>query len=110
MLDAISSRIDGGRRALGRATLVPFLVRCGIALSFVLAMSVAWPADIAASRYMLLLFLVAIYPAVAPRGRGATVVILVAVGGWLLDTTWYDQRVALWRVLSLATLLYAGHS
>ena len=110
MFDVITGRIERGRRALGRATLVPFLVRCGIGLSLVLAMSVGWPVDIAASRYMVLLFLVAIYPALAPRGRGTTLVILVVIGGWLLDTTWYDQRVALWRVLSLGTLLYIGHS
>jgi hypothetical protein len=37
-------------------------------------------------------------------------VIIVVVGGWILDTTWYDQRVALWRVLSIATLTYLGHT
>jgi hypothetical protein len=110
MLDVLADRIERGRRVLGRATLVPFLVRCGIALGFVLAMAVAWPATVAASRYMLLLFVVALYPAIAPRGRGATIAVLVAVAGWLADTTWYDERVALWRVLSLATLLYIGHT
>jgi len=110
VLDAIAGRIERGRRALGRATLVPGLVRVGIGLAFLLAMSVAWPASIAASRYMLLLFVVASYPAVAPRGRGTTIAVLVVVAGWLIDTTWYDERVALWRVLALATLLYIGHT
>jgi hypothetical protein len=27
-----------------------------------------------------------------------------------VDTTWNDARVALWRVLSIATLLYLGHT
>jgi hypothetical protein len=26
------------------------------------------------------------------------------------DTSWYDARVALWRVLSIATLLYLAHT
>jgi hypothetical protein len=110
VLDAIASRVERARRAIGRATMVPFLVRCGIALSLVLAMTVAWPPQIAASRYMLILFVVALYPAVAPRGRGTTPAILVVVAGWLIDTTWFDARVALWRVLILATLLYIGHT
>jgi hypothetical protein len=110
VLDSIAARIDRARRAAGRATLVPFVVRCGIALAFVLAMSVAGPAEIAAGRYLAVLFLVAVYPALAPRGRGATIAVLVAVGGWIADTTWYDARIALWRVLTLATCLYLGHT
>jgi hypothetical protein len=107
---AVPDRIDRARRVAGRATLVPLLVRCGIALSLVLAMIVAWPAEIAAGRFVLPLVAVAVYPAVAPRGRGATATILVVVTGWIVDTTWFDARVALWRVLSIGTLLYLGHT
>jgi hypothetical protein len=110
MLDAITARIDRSRRAVSRATLMPLMIRLGIALSFLLAIIVAWPVEIAASRYLVLLFAVALYPAVAPRGRSVTVTVLVAVAGWILDTTWFDARVALWRVLALATLLYVGHT
>jgi hypothetical protein len=110
MLDSITARIDRGRRALARATLLPFLIRGGIALSFLLAMIVAWPLEIAAGRYLVILFVVALYPAIAPRGRAVTVAVLVAVAGWILDTTWFDARVALWRVLGLAVLFYMGHT
>jgi hypothetical protein len=110
VLDGLTERVERGRKAVDRATLLPFLVRCGIALSLVLAMSVGWPAQITASQYLVILFVVAIYPALAPRGRGATIAILVVVAGWILDTTWFDERVALWRVLTLATLLYIGHT
>jgi hypothetical protein len=106
----LTHRIARARRVAGRATLVPLLVRCGIALSLVLAMVVAWPAEIAGSRLLLPLLAVAGYPAVAPRGRGATVAILVVVAGWVVDTTWFDARVALWRVLSIGTLLYLAHT
>jgi hypothetical protein len=110
MLDAITARIDRSRRAVSRATLMPLMIRLGIALSFLLAIVVAWPVEIAVSRYLAFLFAVALYPAVAPRGRAVTVTVLVAVAGWILDTTWFDARVALWRVLALATLLYIGHT
>jgi len=110
MLGSLNARMERIQRALTRATIIPFLVRLGIALSFVLAMAVAWPAVLAFGRLGGLLYLVAFYPAFAPRGRGTTFAILVVFGGWILDTTWYDERVALWRVLSLAALTYLGHT
>jgi hypothetical protein len=110
VLTWFNDRLERIQRVLSRATVVPFLIRLGIALCFVLAMAVAWPADLAFGRVGALLYLVAIYPALAPRGPGATLAIMVVVGGWILDTTWYDSRVALWRVLSIATLTYLGHT
>jgi hypothetical protein len=110
VLDRLTERLERARRVARRATLVPALVRVGIALALVLAVAVAWPAEIVASRYLALLFLVAVYPAVAPRGRGTTAAILVVVAGWIVDTTWFDARVALWRVLGIAGFLYIGHT
>ncbi|RSM52092.1 hypothetical protein DMB66_40785 [Actinoplanes sp. ATCC 53533] len=110
MLDGITGRVERARRAAARATALPLLVRAGIGLAFILALVVAWPAALTSSRYVLLLFLAGSYPAVAPRGRGVTFTVLLVVGGWVLDTTWYDSRVALWRVLSIATLIYLGHT
>lgn len=110
MLDGLTRRIERARTAVSRATALPLLVRGGIALAFVLALLVAWPTELTASRYVLPLLLAGAYPAFAPRGRGVTFAVLVVVGGWVLDTTWFDARVALWRVLSIATLLYLGHT
>ncbi|MET8148967.1 hypothetical protein ACIBSW_32955 [Actinoplanes sp. NPDC049668] len=110
MLRGVNRRIERARTAAVRATVLPLLVRCGIGLVLFAAMAVAWPAGLVASRYLVLLGVVAVYPAFAPRGRGVTVAVLVVVGGWILDTTWGDARVALWRVLSIATLLYLGHT
>ncbi|MGX6602683.1 hypothetical protein ACWKSP_11175 [Micromonosporaceae bacterium Da 78-11] len=110
MAAKISARIDRTRLALSRATVLPFLVRCAVGLCGLLALSVAWPEQWLGSQYFLLLSLVGIYPAVAPRGRGATVSALVVVAGWLIDTVMFDARVALWRVLAMATLLYLGHT
>jgi hypothetical protein len=110
MLDSITTRIERTRTAVARATALPLLVRGGIALAFVLAMLVAWPSGLTTGRYVILLGLAGVYPAIAPRGRGVTVTVLIVVAGWVLDTTYFDARVALWRVLSIATLLYLGHT
>jgi hypothetical protein len=110
MLDSLTARLERIQRALRRATIAPLLVRLGIALCLLLAMVVAWPPELAFGRLGPLLYLVALYPAIAPRGRGATFAILVVVAGWILDTTWYEERVALWRVLGIATLTYLGHT
>jgi hypothetical protein len=110
VLEGINRRIERARTAVLRATLLPLLVRIGIGLALLSAMTVAWPTSLVASRYLVLLAVVAVYPAFAPRGRGVTAAILVVVAGWIVDTSWYDARVALWRVLTIATLLYAGHT
>jgi hypothetical protein len=109
-MNAVLARIERARRALGRFTMIPFLIRLGIAVAGLLTMSVAWPPSLLASQFFLPIAVVAVYPAFVPRGRGATVAALVAVAGWLVDTAGYDARVALWRVLAIATLLYLGHS
>jgi hypothetical protein len=106
----MAGRIAAARAALSRATVLPFLLRCGIALCGLIAMTVAWPASVVTTQYSVLLSLAALYPAIAPRGRGATVAALVVVAGWLVDTAGFDSPVALWRVLTIATTLYIGHS
>lgn len=110
MLHRLRERLDRTRRVLGRATVLPFSVRAGIALVMVLAMSVAWPSEVAFGRLGVLLDLVALYPAVAPRGNGPTIAIIIAAAGWLLDTTWYGEPVTMWRVVSLAALAYLVHT
>jgi hypothetical protein len=111
MVGKMYRQVAAARTAFDRATPIPFLIRCGVALCGLLAMAVAWPGSLISSQYVVpMLVLVAGYPAVAPRGRGATFSASVVVAGWVIDTTAYDARVALWRVLSIATLLYIGHS
>jgi hypothetical protein len=110
VLDALAKKTEDARTALGRATVLPFLIRCGIAVCGLVAVAVAWPPSLLASRYFVLVAIVAIYPAIAPRGRGATVSAVVVVAGWLVDTVAFDARVALWRVLAMATVLYLGHT
>lgn len=98
------------QEVVARATVLPFLVRVAIAVCGLVAMYTAWPLDLSSRPYGVLLGLVALYPAAAPRGRGATLTALVVVAGWLVDTVGFDARVALWRVLTIATTLYLGHT
>lgn len=110
MLTAITARAGRLRRTLSRATAVPVMVRGAVLVTGLLALGVAWPAPLLAGRYAALLALLALWPALSPAGRGGTAVALAAVGGWLLDTAGFDSRVALWRVLALAALLYLAHT
>ncbi|WP_229072054.1 hypothetical protein [Actinoplanes sp. DH11] len=110
MLTAITKRAGRLRTTLKRATAVPLMIRGSVWLTGLLAMGVAWPEELLASRWLGLLALFALWPALAPAGRGGSAVALVAVAGWLLDTAGFDARVALWRVLTLAALLYLGHT
>jgi hypothetical protein len=102
--------VSRSKQVVARATVLPFLVRIGIAVCGLVAMYVAWPLELSSRPYGALLGLVAVYPAAAPRGRAATLAALVVVAGWLVDTVGFDARVALWRVLTIATTLYLGHS
>jgi hypothetical protein len=110
MLTGLLRRLSRIPAVVRRATVLPVLVRCGIALAGLLALVVAWPTGLLASQFVVPLLVIVVWPAFAPRGRGATFAALVVVAGWLLDTAGYDSRVALWRVVSIATLLYLGHT
>ena len=110
MLGAVTDRIARARTVANRATPVPLLIRCAIVLGGVLAVVIAYPAPVVASRYVLLPLIVVAVPAFLPRGRAATVAAVTVVGGWIVDTTWFNQPVVLWRVLAVATGLYLVHT
>lgn len=110
MIEVISQRIRSLQHALGRLTLLPLLVRCGVFGCALVSFLLAYPAEILANRIVFLLVVVAVLPAVGPRRVCPTLAVLVAVGGWLLATAGYGEPVALWRVLGLATTLYLTHS
>jgi hypothetical protein len=111
MLTGLSGRADRWRKAAGRATAVPFMVRGGILFTGLLAIGVAWPAELLSSpRIMSVVLALVIWPALAPRGRGGTAAALAAIGGWLIDTAGYGSPVELWRVLALSGLLYLAHT
>jgi hypothetical protein len=102
--------VESVRRVIDRASVLPFLVRCAIVVCGVAALFTAWPSQFTVSRYSAGFVAVALYPAISPRGRAGTIAALFVVAGWLVDTVGFDSRVALWRVLTIATALYLGHT
>ena len=110
MIDRMTQRLEEAQRNIKRATLVPFLVRLGIGLSLLLAMTAAWPAAVVGLPPFLLLAVIALLPAFRPGGKLVTFAILIILTGWVIDTVWQDSRIALWRVLTIATLTYLAHT
>lgn len=110
MIDSIVGRVRALRTRVLRTTAVPLLVRGGIFLSALVALAVAYPPVVVASRLVGVLLLVALVPAVAPRRVGATLAVLVALAGWVVSTSRDGEPIALWRLLVLAGALYLTHS
>ena len=111
MPSKLSGRVEHWQNAARRATAVPFIVRCGILFTGLLAVGVAWPMELLSSPQIMSAAVAAvIWPALAPRGRGGTVAALAVIAGWLVDTAGFGSDVSLWRVLALATLLYLAHT
>ncbi|MGI5212165.1 hypothetical protein [Plantactinospora sp. CA-290183] len=96
--------------AIGRATLAPLLVRCAVFLCALLSLTLAYPVQVFDVRLLGLLVVAALLPALAPKKFWPTLVMLAAVAGWVVATGWFDQPIALWRLLGLATFLYLTHS
>jgi hypothetical protein len=106
----IGARMVRARTVVGRASQLPLLVRGGVFVATLAAFVVGYPMEVVAGRGVALLVLAAAWPAVAPRGHGATATAVLAVGGWVLNTTFFGTPVTLLPVLSLATLLYLAHT
>lgn len=103
--------------ALGRASLEPALVRLGALAASLVALLVALPAGLP-PLLLAAVGVLAVLPALAPRGPWVTVVVLASVAGWLADTglpvvagTGTGDRVPdPGRLLVLAGALYLLHT
>lgn len=107
----LRERLDSVRTRAARVTPGILLVR-GAVLAFTsAALLVAFPAEtlsrpVAAS----VLVVLSAAPALVPRTRITTAVLLVAVVGWVAATTAYGEPVTLTRLAALACLLYLVHT
>jgi hypothetical protein len=106
----LSDRAASTLQLVRRATPVPLGVRCGVFLAGLVAVVLAYPVWLLLARPGFLLLLLPVLPAVRPRGRLPTVVVLAAVVGWLVATTVGGEAPALWRLLALSAALYLVHS
>jgi LPXTG-motif cell wall-anchored protein len=99
------------RTAASRITPATVLVRGSVSAFALLALLVADPTDLVLRPSAVAASVVlAAAPAVAPRTRLTTVVIFVAVLGWLAATTAYAEPVTWARLVTLACLLYLLHT
>jgi hypothetical protein len=110
VIDALNDRLDRIRTVVTRATLEPLLVRVGLFGCLLLAIAVAVPFGLLATRYGLPLLLVAALPAFAPRSAAPTLAMIGIVAAWVLTTSRSGERIELWRLLALAAFLYLAHS
>src|SRR4051812_2297908 len=107
----IRERLDSLRERATRITPGTLLVR-GAAFAFAAgALLVASPGEILAlPGAAAALVVCGTLPAFAPRTRITTVVLFLAVLGWIAATTTYAEPVTLSRLVALACLLYLVHT
>ncbi|MDP9799316.1 hypothetical protein J2S43_007828 [Catenuloplanes nepalensis] len=106
----MKARIRALRDALRRASPTPILVRLAVAGTGLAALLVALPAEFLDLRAAGVLIVLAVLPALRPRGIMPVILALGVIAVWLVGTAAYGEAVSIWRVLALGSLLYAGHS
>jgi hypothetical protein len=111
VLRGVREWLDSLRERANRITPGTLLVR-GAAFAFAAsALLVAYPGEILAVPGAVVgLVVCGAVPALAPRTRLTTLVLLLAVGGWIAATTAYAEPVTLSRLVALACLLYLVHT
>ncbi len=107
---AVRERALRARYLARRASPVPVLVRASLWLVGAAAFALAFPSTVLLGPGALALLVLALGPAVWPGGRWPTVVIAVAVFGWLTGTTVYAEPITLGRLVLLSGLLYVVHT
>jgi hypothetical protein len=94
-----------------RATLAPTLLRVVLWLLGVIALLLAYPAQITGDPLVLpVVGVLALLPAASPRTRMVSVVLSLAAAGWLIATTVYLEPITVGRLIGLATVLYLLHT
>jgi hypothetical protein len=106
----VTSRVRRLRSMAARATAVPLLVRLWVWLAAAVAMLLTFPGGTLFGGRGLVLFGIAALPALIPRTGAVAVVMVFAVGGWLITTTAYPEWMTVWRLVLLAAALYLLHS
>jgi hypothetical protein len=107
----VADRLDSLRRRARRITPGTVLVRGGAFVFAAAALLVAFPAGVLVMPGAAAVLVVgAAGVALAPRTRLTTIVLLLAVVGWLAATTAYGEPVTLARLVALSSLLYLAHT
>jgi hypothetical protein len=76
----------------------------------VVSLVLAFPVEMVVNAPAGALLVVALLPALRPRGALVTTVIFIAVLGWMITTGLYVEPITVWRLAALAGALYLLHT
>ncbi|GIF65986.1 hypothetical protein Ais01nite_40210 [Asanoa ishikariensis] len=110
MIGALTQKFRRLHTTVTRATMVPLLIRVGLFAAFLAAMGFAFPPALFFGRTVAALVVVAVLPALAPRGVTTTLLIVAIVVGWVIVTAEAVEGIQLWRLLGLSATLYLAHT
>lgn len=108
--EGVRSQVDRVSAMYRRATLAPMLLRGLIFVATCVAFALALPLNVLASPGALLFILVALLPAIAPRGPVPTGIIAALAVSWTIDTGFNGTQINVWRLAGLAIMIYAIHA
>ncbi len=108
--EGLTAPVERTRQMARRATAGPALVRGGLYATGFVALATALPADLVLGRVLPAIAVIALVPVLFPRGAMPTVVILLAIGGWIADTTMYGGTPTYLRLVILASAVYLLHT
>ncbi|MEU5549613.1 hypothetical protein ABZ738_07570 [Micromonospora sp. NPDC047793] len=104
------ARLKAVRTAAVRITLAPVLVRLGVFLVTFAGLLLSYPVQMLQGPTLGALAVVAVAPALSPHRFWPSFAALVTVAGWVLATDLHERPIALWRLLTVAALLYLAHT
>ncbi len=110
LVDGVKSRVDRVSTMFDRARPGPMLVRATVLVATCGAFALTLPANVLGSPAALLFILVAMLPAAAPRGPVPTGIIAIIGLSWLVNTGFDGAQINVWRLGSLAILIYVIHA
>ena len=108
MRSGLADRVEQGRRMLTRLGPGPLLVRSAVFGCAAAALAVAY-APMGVRGGTAALVLVAVLPALFPRSMATTIVLFIAVTGWVLSGG-YAGALTVVRLVLAAALLYLLHT
>lgn len=107
---AIRSRIEYLVQAAQRLTAGPAFLRLTAASGALVAVCAAVPTPLLHSVRITFVLPIALGVALWPRTRWVSVVALASIAVWLLTTVGFGEPVTPWRLILLASGLYAMHA
>lgn len=106
----MTGMISGWLDKLSRLTPIPLILRVVIFISAWLGLWLAAPTQLASPRYLLVLAVIALLPALAPGTRVVDVVMLVIVVMWIGGTIGLGEPVEPVTTFIAAAALYLTHA